>query len=694
MLFRSNPSLYAPYGIVEVVRYKCQNPDCPDPYSSTKEEVCGACGAVNSFDDGTVWTNREWNKARQEVILREMAKEDEARDNKAYITEAERDAAIAQPLVFTKDVKPAAGDDPEGPDQEEARKSVNYSWYVEAVIDDAIDALMEARNINRKAATQLVYSGGLSIYVPYDPEIQAAVDTVFNDRSNLDQVSSRTGQRLMSSITVVDNSTGYVVALGNTMDKTVDRGLNPAVHARRQPGSSIKPLAVYGPAIEMGLITPATVIDDNPKLLNGRIWPVNVFPTYRGLTTVLEGVTRSLNTISVRTLDMVTPEASYNFLEQKFGITSLEPYRVLSNGDVVSDKDYSPLAMGGLTYGVSTFEMAAAFAAFPRDGAFNKATTILEIKDASDRTIIDNRNTTEFIIESRTAYYINSMLSNAVTSSSGTAGAARISGQTVAGKTGTTQDTCDYYFCGYTEYYTAAVWTGYNNREVINTNYYNPSVSLWQKVMAIVHEGKENKAFDVPGQLSSYDICLDCGKLAVSECASDVRGSRVQTFRLLSGDGPTERCTCHVSVDVCLDSPILGADGAPNGYFHLAGEFCPAESVRTVSYVDYERELAKPSVSVGDALALLSTYEKWGGGTCQTHTELPMEPTDDPNSSEEPGNSDPPPVETAPYVDPSVTDPPGVEPTPPSVEPTMDPATEPPTEPPFIPADDPNQNIP
>lgn len=690
----NNPSLYAPYGVVEMTRYKCQNPGCPDPYSNEKETVCGACGAENSFDNGTVWTNREFNKARQELILREMAKTDEDVRPIPYITEAERDAAIAQPLVFGRDLK-ADGEDPNGA-QAAKPATARYSWYVEAVIDDAIEALMEARSINWEAANQLVFNSGLSIYTSYDPTVQSAVDTIFNDRSNLDQVSSRTGQRLMSAITVVDNSSGYVVAIGNTIEKTGDRVLNPAVHSTRQPGSSIKPLSVYSPALEMGLITPASVIDDCPGLLNGRAWPVNVTPTYRGLTTVMEGLTRSLNTVSVNVLKQVTTEKSYEFLEDVYGITTLEPGMVASNGDVLSDNNLSPLAMGGLTHGVTTFEMAAAFATFPRGGDHTPATTIVEIKDAADNTIADNSNTTENVIKPSTAYYINTMLSNAVTSPTGTAGAARISGQTVAGKTGTTQNTFDYYFCGYTTHYTAAVWTGYNNGEVINYNYYNPSISLWQKVMNIVHQGLENQAFDVPGDLSTYDICIDCGKLASGACASDPRGSRVQSFRLLSGDGPTEACICHVPVQVCMESPILDADGVPTGYFHQAGEFCPEESVATIAFVDYERDLTGINVSVGDQLALLSSYH---GGTCQVHlTAQPSgEPTESPDI-EDPEVSDPQPVETDSSVEPTTSIPPFVEPTNPPMEPTTEPPIniDPPpiTDPPYIPAGDPNQPVP
>ena len=663
----NNPSLYAPYGVVEVVRYKCRNPDCLGPYSNEKKEVCGSCGMENSFDDGTIWTNREFNKSRQETILKEMAKEDEARDNTAYITEAERDAAIAEQLVFTRDRKQETGDQRNSDAQERAKSSVLYSWYVEAVIDDAIEALMEAREINEEAARQLVYSGGLSIYTSFNPDVQAAVDTIYNDRSNLDFVSDRTGQRLMSAITVVDNSSGYVVAIGSTMEKTVNRGWNPALDAVRQPGSSIKPLSVYSPALEMGLITPATIIDDNPVLYQGRPWPPNVIQVWNGLSTVEYGVARSTNTVALRVLDMVTPQASFDFMVERYGITTLEPGREI-NGNWTSDIDRAPLSMGGLTYGMTTLEAAAAFATFPRDGAFTPPTTVEEIKDASGKTVIDNSRNTRYVIKSSSAYYMNAMLTNAVAMVYGTSAyEARIPGQTVAGKTGTTDDRHDLWFDGYTKYYTASVWTGYPGSEEISESVgINPSVILWQKVMAIVHEGLENQPFDVPGELSVYQICLDCGKLATAECYNDIRGDRTQAFQLLSGDGPADRCTCHVPVQICTDSPIRNPNGTPSGYYHLAGEFCPEESVRTVCLVDYHRELADPSVWVGDQMAMLSKYNDQE--YCTVHTAAPPKESDEPTESDEPGESDPPGTSGPPYATPS-TQPPTDGPTE-SVQPT------------------------
>lgn len=687
----NNPSLYAPYGQVDVVRYTCK--DCKDYYLDKKPEVCETCGGKN-FDGGAVWTNREYNKARQELILKEMAKPDISPDG-AYITEAERDAAIAQPLVFKRDAQ-AVPDDGEG--AQESKPSTIYSWYVEAVIREATLALMDETGHDEDACRTRVFSGGLSIVCAYDPEVQAALDAVYNDPNTLSEYASgkRYGGKLMSSMSIVDNSTGYVVAMGSTKEKTVNRGSIWPVTTVRQPGSSIKPLSVYGPALEMGLITPASVVDDNPYLLNGRVWPLNVSAVYGGLTTVWDAVTVSLNTVALRVVEMVTPQASYDFMVEKLGFTSLEPYYVNSLGEVKSDIDRSPLSMGGLTWGVSTFEMAAAYATFPRNGEFKKATTVLEIRDTNGNVIRDNRPESTWPISTKTAYYMNSMLTNVVNSGTGTL--ARISGQTVAGKTGTTNSKYDLWFCGYTSYYTGAVWVGYERNDEINDNgsRYGPAMKLWKRVMEPLHEGKENAPFPVPDNLVSCSICEDCGKKATDACANDIRGSRARSFRLFADDVPAETCTCHVPVKICMDSPILDANGEATGRYHLAGDLCPEETVRTIYMVNYQRELATSSVHIGDANALVSWYEAipeenrycyvhvdgWEPSPPPTESMDPWggesgEPTWPPEESGWPGILTPPPTQDP---GPIVT----IEPPPPSMEVPTPPAY---SEEPYIPVD-------
>lgn len=678
----NNPSLYSPNAQLNVSRYPCLN--C-GTYSLTNNEPCDTCGAIN-YGPEEIWTGREYNKARQELILGEMLDADGS-NGVSYISQEEYDAAVAQTLVFTWDDAYTGQTVEEGQTEETDRGNVN-SWYVDAVISELLDYLVEEEGMSERAATQMVYSGGLRIYTPFDPDVQAGVDQIFENWDS-SYYTSRTGQEISSAITIVDNTTGYVVAMAGDLGvKEVNRGWNNAL-ATRQPGSSIKPISVYAPALEMGLITPASVLDDSPvQLLNGNIWPLNLPRGYRGLTTVLQGVIESKNTIATRVLQLVTPEESYRFLEERFGITSLEPGYYDSAGRLRSDYDYSPLAMGGLTHGMSTFEMAAAFATFPRGGSYTAPTTFLRVEDMDGNVVVDNTpQTNDDAIKDTTAYYINSMLSSAVASGTGTG--ARISGQLVAGKTGTSDNAFNFWFAGYTAHYTAAVWTGYPRYdEVINSSQGNPSVYLWREVMTLVHQGLSRQEFPTVDNLRAYTVCLDCGNLATEDCRNDTRGDRTQTFYLAAGDGPTEACVCHVPVEICLDCPVLDAEGEATGLYRMAGENCPEESVRTVFMVDYIREGVAASVPVSDQYALISIYETLfpneADRYCTVHGGAGEDPDVEPTPSGEippsgePGAPESPGVSSQPEPTPSA----GVEPSPPvtaSLPPEPEPEPEPET---------------
>lgn len=638
----NNPSQYGPYGAVETIRYQCTQ--CGKYTSFTDEDPCGYCGC-ETFGEAELWDSVRWNKARQETILAEMAKEDIS-PNGAYITQEELEEALAEELVFARDRDDL---DPEAGEVSSKANANVHSWYVETVITEVINDLTEKYGYNESYARNMVYSGGLRIYVPYDPEIQAAVDTIYQDRSNLDY-TSKTGQQLSSAITVVDNATGYVVAIaGDVGEKTINRGWNNAI-TNRQPGSSIKPLAVYGPALEFGLITPASISDDNPRSLNGKPWPVNAPLGWRGLTTIQSAVVRSVNTVAVNVLEQVTPRLSYEFMTERFKITSLEQEKVV-NGVVMSDiADLGSLSMGGLTNGMSTFEMAAAYATFPRNGAFTEATTYLLVEDVNGQVLINNKPKTEFVIEESTAYYMNTMLTDAV--NSGTGRNARISGHTVAGKTGTTSAVYDLWFAGYTPYYTAAVWTGYPYNEYIGTG--NPSVTLWQKVMSLIHEDLEQGVgFYEPDDLVDVTICLDCGKLATERCSQDIRGNRTQTFRLVNSDKPVTACTCHKSVFVCTECPIKDSTGKANGTYLLANEWCPEECRKEIVMVDYDRRLVNQKVveidgvevgipvTVQDQYVLMSGYDKMENPYCTIHTEPEPEPEPEPSEPSVPPTEEP-----------------------------------------------------
>jgi len=201
------------------------------------------------------------------------------------------------------------------------------------------------------------------------------------------------------------------------------------------------------------------------------------------------------------------------------------------------------------------------------------------------------------------------MLTNAVRAGTGTS--ARLDNMTAAGKTGTTNDNKDRWFAGYTPYYTAVVWTGYDRPEYMSVGSKNPAAVLWQRVMTRINESLEleNAGFPDYAETVSRSICLDCGKLAGANCGLDPRGSRAASYTFVRGDEPKESCTCHVAVEVCRDCPVLNAEGQPTGFYHLTTEYCPEESRMSIALVYYVRELAAETVVVEDTQYMLSHFE-------------------------------------------------------------------------------------
>ena len=567
---------------------------------------------------------REQNKKRQEIILSEMKKQ-------GYITEEEQEAAAAQELVF---VGRGQG----------TTSTTAYSYFEDQLIRDVIADLKEAYDLSDQMASQWVYSGGLSIYCTQDPAIQAKVDAVYEDLSNFDAPSPN-GQQLQSGITVIDNATGNVVALaGGVGEKTASLLTNRATQSLRQPGSAIKPLAVYAPALDLGVITPATVIDDSPYSFDGdggAPWPVNSYGKYRGLTNVYVGVQNSVNTLAVKVLGQyITPQVAFDFLVNNLGFST--DHLVVQEerkGTVFSDIGLAQLALGGLTDGVTTLEMAAAYATFPRGGLYIEPRTYTRVERVDPDTgevllLLEDQAESHAAMKDSTAWYINSMLQNVIRSGTGTA--ARFDGMTIAGKTGTTTSRRDLYFAGYSPYYTAAVWSGYDQPERMSSSLQKQSAATWKKVMASIHEGLESKSFPTPSEGTvTVPVCADSGLQATEACQHDARvdaGGRIISMTFVKGDEPTTFCEVHKDVEICLDAPFLEADGSPNGMYHLAGEFCPAESRRTVSILELAREGAAAAVTVQDNQFTTGHITALGEAAyCDVHTTAPApEPTEKP----------------------------------------------------------------
>ena len=413
--------------------------------------------------------NRQNNKERQETILREMYEQ-------GYIDYDQYRQAVDEELVFTHT-----------PDEGYTQEIMSY--YTETVIDDVTQDLMKQKGISEETARTLLYNGGYQIYSCLDADIQASVDAVYGDLSAIPQ-TAYSDQQLQSAIVIMDPFEGKVLALcGGVGEKTINLGLNRATGTYRSPGSSIKPIASYGPAVDLGLITPDTIVDDSPSItLRGTSWyPNNDSYTNYGLITIYTALQYSLNTVAAQIVDKLPmgPQTSYDYLTTHLGVTSLVP----------EDCDYAPMALGELTYGLTVREMAQAYCPFVNDGIFTYSRTYSLVTDKDGNVVIDNAPSTIQAFKPNTAYTMTYMMQNGV--ENGTGGEAALWTMPVAGKTGSSSNYQDRWFVGCTPYYVAAVWTGYDMPERIHASG-NPAAQLWKKVMTPVHDGLPWEAFTYP----------------------------------------------------------------------------------------------------------------------------------------------------------------------------------------------------
>lgn len=514
-------------------------------------------------ETGVKKTAREMNKQRQENILWKMKE-------LGYIkTEAEYQAALKEELHFTDGT--VSADDLVAAAAAEAAASSGESrvnsWFIEQAFKDVYRDLAVAMDISEEAAITLLYNGGYQVYTTMDPEIQAIAESVYENRENLN-VTSPKGQQLQSGITIVDPETGNIVAMVGAVGVKEGNLVWNFAEGRRQVGSSIKPLTVYAPALEAGAVTPATTFDNYPvRLLNEKPWPKNSPNKYTGWTDVENGVRNSINTIAVQTLEAVGVTESFAFATEKLGLNL-----------VPDDMNLSSLGMGGMTYGLNTIEMAAAYAAFANGGVYTEPRMYVEVRDANGNVVLKNEPQSQVAMKDTTAYMMNKMLQSVITAGTGTS--ARFNGMPIAGKTGTTSENYDRYFVGYTPYYTAAVWTGYEYNEKISYSG-NPAITMWKLVMEKIHENLENKSFPEPegDQMVSIEVCADSGLLPTDACRADVRGTpRVRTVSVVKGSEPTEECTMHTFVSYCTEGKCL------------SGSNCPFTSVAQVGVLDCIRE--------------------------------------------------------------------------------------------------------
>lgn len=552
------------------------------------------------------------NAKRREKVLTNML-------DQGYISQKQYDEAIADD-VYSRIQKVNTAI------KEEHSAS---SYFQDELVEQVIDDLMKLKGYSESQAYKMVYSNGLSIYTTQNSQIQKICETELSNQANYNttQISFSwqidikekngtivhyTEQKMLTyfkekfsktyslnyenqaaadkaiayyksiimenggtivenseavfytlqpqaSVSVINSTTGEVKGLvGGRGQKTGGFTLNRASNTTRQPGSTFKIISTYAPALDAAGMTLATVQDNAPYSYTNGKQLKNYNGKYTGFTTIRQAITDSINIVAAKTLKEITPKLGYDYL-LNFGFTSL------SNKDIVES-----LALGGISKGVSNLELNAAYATIANGGTYTKPRFYTKILDREGNVIIDNTPQTHTVLKATTAWLLTSAMKDVITQ--GTGKNADIPGMTVAAKTGTTNDSRDSLFAGFSPYYSCVIWGGYDdNAPMASTSY---TKLLWKTIMTQIHAGLANKDFVQPTGIVTASICTKSGKLAqAGVCELDPRGSTVRTEFFAKGTEPTEYCDHHVAINICQ------ASGLP------ANSYCPSSSVKSSIYI-------------------------------------------------------------------------------------------------------------
>lgn len=389
--------------------------------------------------------------------------------------------------------------------------------------------------------------------------IEAYKHDVMSDGDKVDGERITLTPQPQVSITVEDQSTGHIVAIvGGRGTKEASRTLNRASNTTRQPGSTFKVVSTYAPALDSAGLTLADVQNDAPFNYNSgrpvKNWWGN---NYRGLLSLRYGIVQSANIVAVKTLTQISPQLGFDYL-QNFGFSTLVDKRVEKDGSIVSDIG-QPLALGGITDGVTNMELNAAYATIANQGTYVKPKFYTKIIDHDGNVMIDNTTPESTqVIKASTAWLLTSAMVDVVTS--GTGGSVNFGNMAIAGKTGTTSDYKDVWFSGYTPYYTATTWTGYDNNVSMKTSAEkNLSKTMWKKVMSKIHENLEYKSFPMANGIVTASICSKSGRLPIA----GVCNGSVKTEYFAEGSVPTEYCDVHYFSNICGYCGLSAAEECP-----------------------------------------------------------------------------------------------------------------------------------
>lgn len=402
----------------------------------------------------------------------------------------------------------------------EITTSSGYSYHTDAAIEQVVSQVMEEKEISRELARNYVYSSGLTIYSTVDSAIQTRVeqetlkDTYIKAGRDKNDNGTLKNEHTQAAIVVIDHKTGSVLGISGGLGQKTGANLNRATQAKRQPGSSIKPIADIAPALQEKVITPATVYNDVLTDFNG-YQPKNDGHIYKGLINIRDIIAYSQNVPEVKIMKELTPGKSIDYL-RNFGITSL--YKAEDNPQV--NDESLPLAIGGISEGISPLQMAAAYGAIANNGEYIEPTFYEKVLDSSGNTVLAPEPEKRRVISEQNAYLVKSILQEPV--KKGTATYCAISGMDVAAKTGTTDNSTDRWLCGFTPYYTAACWFGYDQQEEVTGFAVNPAGQIWDAVMTDIHKDLAGSTFVKPSGIVEQTVCKSTGCLATTGCAGYV----------------------------------------------------------------------------------------------------------------------------------------------------------------------------
>ncbi len=604
----------------------------------------------------------EQNAKRRKMVLDAMLKQE-------YITQKQYDEAMADD-VYDRISEHNSG----------FETSMN-SYFVDSVIDDVFNDLVNVKGYSESDAYKAIYQGGLTIKSTQDLNIQKICDEEVANASNYEvgtkysfilsfqvkkadgSFKTYTNQTMLSyykaknknqdysinysseeacrdaiaqyekdvlekgdklvdnseyifitaqpqvAMTIMDQSTGEVQAIvGGRGDKAGNRTWNRATKTTRQPGSTFKIIACYAPALDAGGMTLASVEDDAPLTVGSKTYN-NYDHTYKGFTNLRTAITRSMNIVTVKTLQEIGVDLGYQYAED-FGFTTLDE----------NDKNLG-ISLGGLTKGVTNLELTSAYAAIANQGEYIAPSFYTQVLDHDGNVILDNTKTKEChrVIKEETAWLLTDAMKDVMTAGTGTR-AYFGNGMAQAGKSGTTTSNRDALFAGYTPYYTCVVWGGYddNSKQMGGAGTSYPK-NLWRSVMKRVHENLESKDFEKPKGITQATVCSKSGLLPKDGvCENDPRGSLKYTEYFASGTTPKEECDHHEAISICKVSG------------EIAGPYCPEEDVQTKVFI--------VGAAQGSADYPYCASEAFMNKTCSVHDENYTPDEEDP---ENPSDEDP-----------------------------------------------------